>query len=560
MKGQLKRPTETLACGLFAWACYFACLSGSGHAKETDASDRFFADGKIRHIRIQIATTNVHALLRNPRAYVSATVYEGNKVYENVGVHLKGAAGSFRGMDDPKPAFTLNFDKYKDGQKFHGLDKLHLNNSVQDGSFLTEAICSRLFLEAGVPTPRATHARVEFNGRDLGLYVLKEGFDRTFLRRHFANPNGNLYDGGFLQDVTDGLRKESGTSDVDDRSDLRALVAAAREPVPAKRLERLEKVLDLNRFLTFMALEMMTWHWDGYTMKKNNYRLFHDLETGKFVFLPHGMDQMFWEPSHEIFPQRPPPQGLIARAVLNTSEGRRQYIGRVASLATNVFVVEKLTNHIGELHARLRPELQAISPALAREHDAEVAKVRNQVVRRVAFVRQRVSEPEAEPVRFDASGAVALDKWRMLDLRGTGQLDRQSDPGGVKTLHIATGPEGRCTASWRHRVLLEEGRYVFEGRVRTVGILPLAQDNAKKGRGAGLRYGGAPQPRENGVVGDTAWQKLEYEFALNQEEEVDLVCELRADKGEAWFDLGSLKLRRASASPRGPSLEPSSSR
>jgi hypothetical protein len=27
-------------------------------------------------------------------------------------------------------------------------------------------------------------------------------------------------------------------------------------------------------------------------------------------------------------------------------------------------------------------------------------------------------------------------------------------------------------------------------------------------------------------------------------DEVVLLCELRAEKGEAWFDLGSLKLRR----------------
>jgi hypothetical protein len=244
--------------------------------------------------------------------------------------------------------------------------------------------------------------------------VLKEGFDRTFLRRHFKNFDGNLYDGGFLQDVNQPLRKNSGPNDVNDRSDLKALVGAAREPNPGKRMERLQKLLDMDRFLTFMALEMMTWHWDGYTMKKNNYRVFHDLDTGKLVFLPHGMDQMFWEATREVLPRRLDEGGLVARAVLGTAEGRRRYLERAANLLTNVFVAEKLTNHIRELQARIRPELEAINPALARQHDKEVRKVRTQVLQRIAAVRQRLSEPEPEPIRFGPDGTFALTNWRML--------------------------------------------------------------------------------------------------------------------------------------------------
>ena len=54
------------------------------------------------------------------RPSVRATVREGELVWTNVSLHLKGAAGSFRSVDD-KPALTLNFDKLPDGQRFHGL-------------------------------------------------------------------------------------------------------------------------------------------------------------------------------------------------------------------------------------------------------------------------------------------------------------------------------------------------------------------------------------------------------------------------------------------------------
>src|SRR5688572_11321431 len=234
------------------------------------ASD-FFASGRVPHIRIEIAKTNIDSLRRDARKYVPATFRDGETVYTNVAIRLKGAAGSFRQVDD-RPALTLNFDRYTKGQKFHGLEKMHLNNSVQDSSYMTELICGELFLAAGVPAARTTHARVELNGRDLGLYVLKEGFDKTFLKRHFKNPNGNLYDGGFLREVSDSLEIDSGKDN--GYADLKTLVRAAEQTDPAARLSALEKILDVDRFLSFMAMEVITWHWDGYAMKHNNYRVY----------------------------------------------------------------------------------------------------------------------------------------------------------------------------------------------------------------------------------------------------------------------------------------------
>jgi spore coat protein CotH len=179
---------------------------------------------------------------------------------------------------------TLNFDKFAEGQDFHGFRKISLNNSVQDRSYLSEKISREMFEAAGVPVPRADHAKVELNGRDLGLYVLVEGYNKQFLKRYFHNTKGNLYDGGFLREVTDELTANSGDKP-EDQSDREALVKAAFEPDAKKRLARLEQVLDLDRFLSFLAMEVMLCHWDGYAMNKNNYRLYHDLDSNRNGFL-----------------------------------------------------------------------------------------------------------------------------------------------------------------------------------------------------------------------------------------------------------------------------------
>src|SRR5688572_6147107 len=192
-------------------------LSASFALAKADRADEFFKSGTIPSLKIEITGTNLSNLRKDNRKYVKCTIREGEKVYEDVAIRLKGAAGSFRGLDD-RPALTVNFDKFVERQEFHGLQKLHLNNSVQDPSYLTELICGELFVAAGVPAARTTHARVELNGRDLGLYVLKEGFDKVFLKKPDRNPKGNLYDGGFLQEITDNLEKDSGDG-AKDRSD-----------------------------------------------------------------------------------------------------------------------------------------------------------------------------------------------------------------------------------------------------------------------------------------------------------------------------------------------------
>jgi len=138
-----------------------------------DASDAFFARESVTALEIEIDPVELSKLRENNRAYVRCRLREGDgDAWNDVAVKLKGAAGSFREFDD-KPALTLNMHKFKKKQSFHSLEKLHLNNSVQDETYLNETLCSELCRSAGVPAPRVAHARVRLNGRDAGLYVLK---------------------------------------------------------------------------------------------------------------------------------------------------------------------------------------------------------------------------------------------------------------------------------------------------------------------------------------------------------------------------------------------------
>ena len=73
------------------------------------------------------------------------------------------------------------------------------------------------------------------------------------------------------------------------------------------------------------------------------------------------------------------------------------------------------------------------------------------------------------------------------------------------------------------------------------GVVAAVDD--EKGIGAGLRISGAN--RTNTLSGNSKWQPLEFKFTIEEEtREVELVAELRTTRGQAWFDVESLRLSR----------------
>src|SRR5262245_25657818 len=225
-------------------------------AKDRDKTADLFdkPTGPVPVFPITVDKENLAQLRKEPRKAVRAALTVGAEKFEKIGLHLKGAAGSFRQWDD-KPALTVNMDKFVEGQHFRGLDKFHLNNSVQDGAYFNELITCERFLATGCPAARACHAVVELNGRKVGLYVLKEGFDTVFLKRHFKHDGGNLYDGGFLQEIDQPLKLDHGPGC--DWKDLKALAATTREADHAKRYAGLEKMLYLDKFYALWVGEVL---------------------------------------------------------------------------------------------------------------------------------------------------------------------------------------------------------------------------------------------------------------------------------------------------------------
>ncbi|MCP4678641.1 MAG: cellulosomal protein [Deltaproteobacteria bacterium] len=285
---------------------------------------------------------------------VTATI-DGNKV-EHVGVRKKGYLGSLSVL---RPSLKINFGKFAPGQTYSGMKRMTLNNDRQDPSHTHQVMSYALFREAGVVSPRANFAHVTVNGEDLGFYTHVESIKKPFLARHFDDNDGNRYEGqgaDFMPEaVHEFQRKTNETGDggaAPDRSDLDRVVDALQVE-DSELVEALGKVVDLDAFITFWAVEVITGHWDGYAGNKNNFYTYHDPTTDLFYFIPWGTDGAFAE-DHSFLPDLPKSVyawGQLAYRLYSFPETRALYHEKLESLLKNNWNENTLLAEVDRIEA-----------------------------------------------------------------------------------------------------------------------------------------------------------------------------------------------------------------
>ena len=500
-------------------------------AKKGDLSDRLFAtNAPILTFQINVSEREMAALQKDDRSYARGDVTVGTNLLRDVALRVKGN-GSRRPLQE-KPSLVLKFDHYTPEQEFLGLTKIALNNSSQDGTFLADFMANAMFTDADIPVSRVTHARVKLNGRDLGLYVLVEMHNKEFLKRWFHNSDGNLYE-AYVADIDTQMDQDGGN----DRSqkDRKKLEAVTKIPDSAERWTKLHEVLDVDRYVSHLVCELFICHTDGYALNRNNYRIYHNPATDRFTFLGHGMDWAFANTGTKM---DPPQNSLVTKAVLTTPEGYRLFKERRLTLFTNVFQPEVMTNRVNMSVARL--VAQARNTNEAKDFLGYGRDMNNRIVSRWRNVTNQLFGPPPIVLAFNEQGVAKLSGWHIkTDEKSAPAAHWRGTNGEQRVLNIAA-TNGPTVASWRTRVALPTGKYFFEGDVRGTGIL--ARTNANEaGFGAGLRVSGGK--RDHKIEGDAAWTHVRYSLT-NELDELELVCELRATKGEASFDESSLRLVR----------------
>lgn len=127
--------------------------------------------------------------------YTSCTVVIDGNSYKNTAIRAKGntSLSNVRSMDSQRYSFKLEFDHYQDGKNCDGLDKLCLNNLIQDNTMMKDYIAYTLMGDFGADSPLCSFAYITVNGEEWGLYLAVEGIEDSFLSRNYGADGGELY-------------------------------------------------------------------------------------------------------------------------------------------------------------------------------------------------------------------------------------------------------------------------------------------------------------------------------------------------------------------------------
>lgn len=273
--------------------------------------DQLFA-ATVHAMGLEIDASNLASLRADPYSEVPATLEWRGHSYE-VAVRLKGNT-SFRPIDE-KPSFRVDVHAFDPELELDGLERLTLNNLIQDPTMLREHAAYAFFAKNGLPGPRQGYVRMTLNGADYGLYSLVETMDEQLLKRALPDDRGgNLYEasGADFTYARNWYDVEETSGLWPDGEDIDALVRAVEE-APYGTLDTvIREHFDRDAFLRYLAVDIVSGHADGYVFNHNNYLAYHGGESGRWRLLPWGSDQVFRREVGAHGDERTPVEGVLA--------------------------------------------------------------------------------------------------------------------------------------------------------------------------------------------------------------------------------------------------------
>ncbi len=272
-------------------------------------ADDLFDDTRLHDLWIRISATDLRQL---GERFQENTYYKVNLEWRgltvaDVGIRSRGGAT----RNGTKPALQVDFDRFKPGQEFLGLKGVVLDNNWHDQTMIHERVSMHLFRRMGLPAPREAHARLYLgDAREFGgVYTIVEDIDQPFLKRNFGEDEGHLFeyervDDYHFSDLGDDLaeyakRFEPQTHEKDDPAavfgPLREMVRVINKSTPEALPDAIGPYLDLDRFLTFIALTNYLAVWDSFIgeLGMANFSLYRFKDSTRSEFIAWDYDNAF---------------------------------------------------------------------------------------------------------------------------------------------------------------------------------------------------------------------------------------------------------------------------
>ncbi|HCT45178.1 MAG TPA: hypothetical protein DF699_08195, partial [Phycisphaerales bacterium] len=214
---------------------------------------------------------------------------EVDEIVEDVAIRPRGNTS----RSAIKKSWKLKFNEFVPGREVFGLEKLNINGHQNDPSVVRGKLAWDIYNQFGVPSPRASMARLIINDGSLvdDVFVNVEQIDDEFLSAWFDDDTGNLYQCTYkgeradLRYVAPGdaaayanlgtptyeLENDSGANQHQDLADFIAFIENADDATFAAEIA---SRFSVDTFLRSMAVDCVNGHWDNLWYGANNYFLY----------------------------------------------------------------------------------------------------------------------------------------------------------------------------------------------------------------------------------------------------------------------------------------------
>lgn len=251
--------------------------------------EKLFNTKTVHTIDIAAEESDWQEMLDNATSeeYITCDIVIDGESLQNVAIRTKGNSSltQVASTDSDRFSFKVEFDHYDDSITYYGLDKLCLNNIVQDNTYMKDFLCYSMMQQAGAETPLCSFVWITVNGEDWGLYAAAEGIEDGFAQRTYGSDYGNIYKPDSM-DMNAGGNKGGGMGSTDVQllytddsydsydnifsnavfdvtdSDKDRLISSIKQ---LNEQENLEEILDTEEIISYFVAHNFVLNGDSYT-------------------------------------------------------------------------------------------------------------------------------------------------------------------------------------------------------------------------------------------------------------------------------------------------------
>lgn len=361
-------------------------IDGKRLSSGTNPVDGFYQLYKIRIIELQFDQPDYWTQLLNnyqSKKDLPATLVYDGKTYPNVGVRFKGQT-SFQRVTGQKKSFNITLDYADETQDLKGYETLNLNNSYEDNSFIREVLYENL-TRPYCPSLKANYVHLYINGQDWGLYPNIQALDNDYVKEWFLSSDGTRWRcerttpggggmGGFgagtsslnyLGDDTTLYKPHytlKKTSLENPWSDL-VRVTKVLNTVPLAQLEdTLNKVLDIDRTLWFLAKEIVFGDDDSYINKGGmDYYAIYQKDVERLIPLEYDANSIMKAQTStwSLFLKENDTKFPLANRLFAVPSLRQRYLAHVRTMVHQALDSVNFTAAVNELYSMIDTLVQS---------------------------------------------------------------------------------------------------------------------------------------------------------------------------------------------------------